>query len=210
MEKDLLENQEEVLEVNLEGKDATSTKLTEGLDAKESYTKEELAKLIQSESDKRVEGALKTSKTKWLAEAEETQKEALRLATLSEEEKWKEELAQREQAVVDKELRIKQLELSEFATNKLTELKLPNSISKFVVSADEETTLANIQLFKQEFDIAINARLDAKLDGQTKTPSKSASTVTSLTKEEFNNLDYSGRVEIYNKSPELYSQLSNS
>lgn len=196
---------EEILDVNVD-KEVDDVENTEEItkDADKTYTEAEMKQLLQAEADRRVDEALKTSKAKWLKEAEESKAEALRLASLSEEEKWKEELAKREQTVAEKELRIKQLELTEFATNKLSELNLPTNVSKFLILQDEATTLQNIEDFKAEFDKAVNSKLDAKLE--TRTPSKGNQTGV-FTRETFNNLPYDEKVKLYQSNPEEYKQF---
>ena len=77
----------------------TATETTNTNDTqKTTFTIEEVQKMVQSETDKRVTQALKTAELK----NNKKVKEAEKLATMSATEKYEYELQQREQAIADK------------------------------------------------------------------------------------------------------------
>src|SRR5699024_11835245 len=72
-----------------------------------SFTEEELQKIIDSESDKKLDKALKTAKANWESDFEKKLEERIaeekRIANLSEKERQEEELSQREQALAERD-----------------------------------------------------------------------------------------------------------
>lgn len=116
-------------------------------------TLEELEKLLQSETDRRVTQALKTANDNWQqklkcivkAEREEIQ----RLAGKNTEKYKKELLRKCKKDIEEKEraLRYKELEIK--AMNLLAKEKLPVEFKDFVMGRDEADTLRKINLLKK-------------------------------------------------------------
>ena len=133
------------------------------------YTQEELEKLLQSETDKRVTEALKTSRAKWEEEykekLEKEKKEAERLANLSAAEKEKELLKQQQEQLEEKEKAIRLRELQLDTINVLAEEKLPVGFAEFLIKNDAETTNKNIKKFKEEWQKALSQAVDEKIKG---------------------------------------------
>ena len=133
------------------------------------YTQEELDKLLQSETDKRVTEALKTSRAKWEEEykekLEKEKKEAERLANLSAAEKEKELLKQQQEQLEEKEKAIRLRELQLDTINVLAEEKLPVGFAEFLIKNDAETTNKNIKKFKEEWQKALSQAVDEKIKG---------------------------------------------
>lgn len=172
-------------------------------------TAEELQKKIESESDKKLEKALKTAREKWQQEfqekLEQEKKEAERLAKLSEKERKEEELSKREQEVADREAKLKQKELKADAVSVLADKTLPASFADFLLADDAEKTLENINNFKAAFDSAVNEAVKEKLRQDTpKAGGGSITTKNPFSKEHFN-LTEQGR--LLKDDPELYKQL---
>lgn len=141
-------------------------------------TVEELQRLIQSESDRRVTQALQTAQTKWQAEMEARVKaaaeEAAKLAKMSAEEREKalaakaqEELRQREAALAARELELK-------ATDMLIAKQLPLEFKPFILDADETKTALRIDQFAALFQQAVQAAVEERLKGAGKTPAPPA------------------------------------
>ncbi len=134
-------------------------------------TQEEFDKKLQSESDRRVQEALKTAQTKWEKDLEgklqEVRTEAERLATLTAEEKKAEEdkLRAEELARKDKELTYRELQLE--AVAELNKRKLPVGFAKMLLGETAEDTLKKITTFEKEFTEAVDAEVSAKLKGRT-------------------------------------------
>lgn len=133
------------------------------------YTQEELDKMLQTEADKRVTEALKTSRAKWEAEykekLEKEKKEAERLANLSVAEKEKELLKQQQEQLEEKEKAIQLRELQLDTINVLVEEKLPVGFAEFLIKNDADTTNKNIKKFKEEWQKALAQAVDEKIKG---------------------------------------------
>lgn len=135
------------------------------------YTKEEVEKLLQSESDRRVSEALKTAGVKWQAELEskleQTRTEAERLAKLSAEEKKKEEDKKRAEELARKEHELTMRELQLKAVDELSQKKLPVQFAKLLLGSTAEETLEKISVFEKEFRDAVQEEVEIKLKGRT-------------------------------------------
>ena len=148
--------------------DTTSENLEEPV-TKLELTKEELEKKLQSESDRRVNEALKTAKAKWQSEYNEKikteRREAERLAKLSEEErqreldeKYKKELSMREKELLRKEMKLE-------AVNILAEKKLPVKFSDILIGDTAEETQDRIKNFEMSFREEVETEVNRRLKG---------------------------------------------
>lgn len=132
---------------------------------------QEQATFTQSEVDSRiskaVESALSKTKSKLESEysqkIEEAKKEAERLAKLSEKERKDEELKLREEQLTNRLKELEQKELKSDAISDLSTKGLPPTFADFLVQSDAETTLKNINTFKEAFDNAVNEAVKEKL-----------------------------------------------
>ena len=135
------------------------------------YSKEEVDKLLQSETDKRVTEALKTSRAKWESEYQEKlekeKEEVERLSKLSAKEKEEELRKQKEKELAEKEtaLRLRELQLDTIGV--LSDEELPVGFADFLIKDDAETTKSNISKFKTEWQKAIAKAVDEKLKGNS-------------------------------------------
>ncbi|MGX8791733.1 DUF4355 domain-containing protein [Oceanobacillus sp. M60] len=93
--------------------------------------------------------------------------EQQRLSKLSEKERQQEELTQREQELLEREEKIKRSELRSDAVADLQEKKLPSDFADILLGEDAESTLANIKMFKDAFDNAVNDAVKEKLRQDT-------------------------------------------
>lgn len=173
------------------------------------YTEEELQKLLQSETDKRVTQALKTAQEKWQKEYEEKlakeKLEAERLASMTAEEKKLEELAKKEKELAERETKIKRLELESQTKTEMASNGLPVEFTSYVMADTAEQVKENIATFKAQWEQAIEKAVNERLQGTTpKTATKIGKTIT---KEQFAKLGYKERMALYQEDPELYEQL---
>ena len=173
-------------------------------------TPEELQRKIDSEADRRLDKVLKKKQQEWESELQqridEAIKEQQRLSKLSEKERKEEEIRKREEEL---EKRLKELERKELkadAIGVLNEKELPTSFVDFLLADDAESTLANINAFKEAFDNAVAEKVKEALAG--KPPKKNPTHTVGITKEQFEKMGYSERIKLYNENPELYEQLS--
>lgn len=148
-------------------------------------TEEELLKRIESETDKKLDKALKTARAKWeeefKAKLEEEKKEAERLAKLSEKERKEEELKKREEELNKRLQELERKELKTEAIADLTKKGLPGEFADFVLAESAEKTLENINTFKKAFDEAVAEKVKEALAGK---PPKVTMNNKVLTKEQ--------------------------
>jgi hypothetical protein len=170
------------------------------------YTQDELNKMLQSETDKRVTEALKTSKEKWQQEYEKKieaeKKEAVRLATLSAEEKRIEEQKQYQIKLEEREKEVKLRELKLDTIALLQEESLPVQFSEFLIGQDAELTNENIKQFKKHFSEAVESAVNERIKG--KTPSSGS---TSFAEKKLADMTSQERIELRKSNPELYKNL---
>jgi len=134
-------------------------------------TQEEFDKKLQSETDKRVQEALKTAQAKWEKDVEvkleQARTEAERLAKLSADEKKAEEDKQRAKELADKDRELTMRELQLGAIDELNKRKLPVSFAKMLLGDTAEHTLEKITAFEKEYKEAIDAEVTARTKGRT-------------------------------------------
>lgn len=161
---------EQAVPPNVQGPQASTEQVT---DTVLTLTQKELEAKIASESDRRVTEAIKTREQKLAAEYEarikRERQEAERLASLSAEERRKEEEKKRSEELSSKEAEIAKREMKLDAINVLAEKKLPVKFVDFVVGANPEATLKNINELKSAWDHAIEDEIKTRLTGKTPT-----------------------------------------
>ncbi len=141
------------------------------VEEKLTFTQEELDAKLQSESDKRVTEALKTSRATWEADQIELLKteraDAERVALMSVEEKEKELEKRRADDLTSREKTLAQKEIQLKAIGKLDEESLPVSFSELLCGDTEAATFVNIDNFKKAWQSAIDAEVTKRLRGKT-------------------------------------------
>ena len=175
-------------------------------------TKEEYEKALNSEADKRVSQALKTSQAKWETEFKEKleieRAEAEKLAKLSESEKQK-VIFEKQQSELEESKRSFQNERVKFEAVKImTDKQVPISFIDILVSKDAETTYANIDNFKSNFDAAVQKAVEERFKGGGREVNNSNSKTTSGVnpwKSESFNLTLQGKM--LKENPELAKSL---
>ncbi len=172
-------------------------------------TEEELLKRIESESDKKLEKALKTARTKWEKEfhekLEQEKKEAERLAKLSEKERKEEEMRKREEELEKRFKELERKELKADAIGVLTEKQLPTNFVDFLLADNAEKTLENINVFKSAFDEAVAAKVKEALAGNPPKKNPSGNNFKNpFSKAHFNLTE---QAKLYKENPDLYKQL---
>ena len=146
--------------VNLEGQNEVRT-----------YTEEEVQKLLQSESDKRVTEALKTAKKGFEEEQkkreEELRSELERQAKLSASEKEKEERERKDKELQDTKEELRRVYLEQNTVQKLTEENIPITFKNFLMGSDEKDTEENIKNFKIAYEKEVQKQVEERLKGKT-------------------------------------------
>lgn len=186
------------------------------------YTEEEVAKMIQAQTDKRVTEALKTAKNKWQTEYEDQlakeKAEAERLAKLSAEERQKEELKKIQEGIDIERAEFEQ-QRAEFqrermmldTVKKLSANGMPTDFAEFLVGKNEDITAKNIEAFSEKWNTtlqqAIESHVENRLRGQEPKVSNTSNEPKVMSKKEFANLPAKERMQMMKDNPELVQQI---
>lgn len=133
-------------------------------------TEEELEKKLQSETDKRVTEALKTSRSKWEQEYDQKVKkaseEATRLAKMNEEERQREMDKKREADLAARERALNMKEMENEAMRILGQKSLPVEFAKQLLGETAEDIQSNITAFEKAWNAELDKRVAEKLRGK--------------------------------------------
>ena len=132
---------------------------------------EDLNKLLQSETDKRVTSALQTAKSKWEAEfgvkLEHEKAEAARLAKLTTEQREK-ELFEKQKNEFDRErAEFQKAQLLSQTMLEMGTAGLPVNFAKFLIADTADAVKANLDEFKASWQEALQKAVDERLKGTT-------------------------------------------
>ena len=188
------DNNTSVNNVNTEGNAGTQN---EGNEPK-TYTEEEVLKLLQSETDKRVSQALKTQQKKY--------EKQLSLSKLDGAEREK---AEKDNRIAELE---EQLQLFQTERNK-SELKsvlstrgLSAEFADIIAITDDiEASQANIDKLDKLFKAAVKAEVEKRLAGNA--PKGGAETQKEITKDSIKKMSISELNKLAIEQPELFERL---
>ena len=166
------------------------------------YTQEEVDKLLQAESDRRVTSALKKQQERF--EREKAESEKLREMDEAQRKEYEYNKKVEELAAREKEFAITQNKLE--ASKIMSEHGLPISFVDYIVAEDAETMMNNITTFETQWKAAIADAVQQRLASPA--PKGSNVTQTGITKEQFRKMTLAQQSEIYRTNPELYKQLT--
>ncbi len=164
----------------------------------QTFTLEEVTKLIQSEADKRV--------TQALAKQKKDYEKKLSLSNLGENER---QLAEKDNEINDLKTQIE--ELSQYRTrqnvmNELSARKLdPKLVDAIALTSDETELKTRIDTFETAFRAAVEDAVKTRLSGST--PTK-GSTPAGMTRDEFRKLTLMQQQDLYKRDPETYKRLT--
>ena len=179
----------------------TATENTDTNDTPKTYTLEEVQRMIQSETDKRVTQALKTAELKNTKKI----KEAEKLATMSATEKYEYELQQREQAIADKERELTLAENKAAAASILADKGISATLVDLVVTDNADTMHENIEKLDKAFKASVKTEVEKRLASNSP---KSGLSSTVISKETFSKMSLKDAQKLYHDNPELYKKLS--
>ena len=195
-------NNETTITTNESGaENTTATETTNTNDTVKTFTLEEVQKMIQSETDKRVTQALKTAELK----NNKKVKEAEKLATMSATEKYEYELQQREQAIADKERELTLAENKAAAASILADKGISATLVYLVVTDDADTMHENIDKLDKAFKASVKAEVEKRLASNAP---KSSVSNDNITKETFSKMSLKDAQNLYKTNPDLYKKLS--
>ena len=178
----------------------TTTTETDEAQEKETYTKEELLALIQSESDRRVTQALETQKKKY--------EKQLSLSKLDGEEREKAEkdsrIAELEEQLAAFQIEKNKSELKSVLSSRGLSAEFADILS---ISDDIAASQANIDKLDKLFKAAVKAEVEKRLAGNTPPGGKNGD--KEITKETARKLSMAELNELASTNPELFAQLFN-
>ena len=182
------------------------------------FSQKEVDELLQAETDRRVNEALAKSKTKWQKELEAKMAEEKRLSQLSAEERQR-EIAKQEAEKFQAERDAFEKERAEFARQKMQmelikELEtegLPSSFSNFLLGVDSESTFANLQAFKAEYQSSLQKAVEQHVQEALRgnAPASATNSNKTMSRKEFLNLPARQRTQMVQENPELVQEILN-
>ena len=182
----------------MENTNAGVVETTTTTEETKTYTQEEVLALLQSESDKRVQQALKTQQKKY--------EKQLSLSKLDGDERAKAEkdnrIAELEEQLAAFQVERNKSELKSVLSSRGLSAEFADIIA---ISDDIEASQANIDALDRLFKAAVKAEVEKRLAGGT--PKQSTST-SELTKEGFGKMSLSEKNNLFMTNPTLYKQLS--
>lgn len=182
--------------------DINNTKATETDEAQEqeTYTKEELLALIQSESDRRVTQALDTQRKKY--------EKQLSLSKLDGEEREKAEkdsrIAELEEQLAAFQIEKNKSELKSVLSSRGLSAEFADILS---ISDDIAASQANIDKLDKLFKAAVKAEVEKRLAGNAPPGGKNGD--KEITKETAKKMSMAELNELASTNPELFAQLFN-
>ena len=182
--------------------DINNTNTTETTEAQEqeTYTKEELLALIQSESDRRVTQALDTQRKKY--------EKQLSLSKLDGEEREKAEkdnrIAELEEQLAAFQIEKNKSELKSVLSSRGLSAEFADILS---ISDDIAASQANIDKLDKLFKAAVKAEVEKRLAGNTPPGGKNGD--KEITKETAKKMSMAELNELASTNPELFAQLFN-
>lgn len=176
----------------------------EAKEDKETYTKEELLQLLQSETDKRVQQALKTQQKKYEKELNKQKS----LAGLDEEARAKAAAQQRitdlEEELGKYRLMATKAEITKVLSNRGLD---PNLVDFVVTTDDTEECMQKIEtlegIFKKMVKSEVNQRLKSPVPKAAVNQKENV-----LTQEAFRKMSLAEQQQLYRANEELYHELT--
>ena len=164
------------------------------------YTEEEVLKLIQSETDKRVTQALNTQKKKHEKE--------LSLSKLDGDERAK---AEKDAEIADLKEKLAAFQIERNKSELKSVLSSRGLSAEFAdivnINDDIETSQANIDKLDKLFKAAVKAEVEKRLAGNT--PKGNGVRTTEITKESAGKMSIAEMAALKESNPELYNKLFN-
>ena len=170
--------------------------------AAKTYTQEEVLALIQSESDKRVQQALKTQQKKHDKE--------MSLSRLDGDERAK---AEKDNRIAELEEKLAQYEVEKNRSELKTVLSSRNLSAEFAdiitIDDDIEASQERIDKLDKLFKAAVTAEVERRLAAAGGTPKGNGVTTSgNITKEQFSKMSLHEQAKVYSDNKELYEKLT--
>lgn len=184
---------------NLENNVVNETAVEETTETK-TYTQEEVLKLIQSETDKRVNQALATQKKKF--------DKQLSLSKLDDDERAK---AEKDNRIAELEEMITQMNIANNKSELKSVLSSRGLSAEFAdiinITDDIEASQANIDTLDKLFKAAVKAEVEKRLAGNA--PKGNGGNTAEITKESAKKLSMAELNNLAKTNPDLFNKLFN-
>lgn len=162
------------------------------------YTQEEVLKLLQSETDKRVSQALKTQQKKF--------EKQLSLSKLDDDERAK---AEKDNRIAELEEQLAQFQIERNKSELKSVLSSRGLSAEFAdiitINDDIEASQANIDKLDKLFKAAVKAEVEKRLAGNA--PKGNGGSTAEITKETAKKMSLAELNKLANEQPELYNKL---
>lgn len=181
-------------EENVEQKDSTN------VEKEKTYSQEEVLKLLQSETDRRVTEALNKQQRKY--------EKQLSLSKLDGDEREK---AEKDNRIAELEEKLAQYEIEKNRSELKSVLSTRGLSAEFAdiiaINDDIAASQANIDKLDKLFKAAVKAEVEKRLAGNV--PKGNSTAATEITKETAGKLSLAEMNELAKKDPEKFSKLFN-
>lgn len=181
-------------EENVEQKGSTN------VETEKTYSQEEVLKLLQSETDRRVTEALNKQQRKY--------EKQLSLSKLDGDEREK---AEKDNKIAELEEKLAQYEIEKNRSELKSVLSTRGLSAEFAdiiaINDDIEASQANIDKLDKLFKAAVKAEVEKRLAGNV--PKGNGTAATEITKETAGKLSLAEMNELAKKDPEKFSKLFN-
>lgn len=189
-----MENESKNVELENEGTE------NEG-EGQKTFTADEVAKLIQSESDKRVSQALEKQKKKF--------EQKLSLSQLDEEERTK---AEKDMKIAELEEQLKEFTILQNKGEVVKTLSARGLDARFAdlieIGEDVEEAQKKIEALDKMFKDAVAKEVKTRLSNPNGSPKDLGKSAGELTKEDFRKMSISQQSQLYQENPDLYKELA--
>ena len=187
------------MDENMNNTSVNENENNENQEQNKTFTAEEVAKLIQSETDKRVTAALKTQEKKY--------QKQLSLAQLDGDERAKAEkdnkIAELEEQLAKYQIEANKSELKSVLSSRGLSAQFADIIN---IGEDIEQAQANIDTLDKLFKAAVKAEVEKRLSNNA--PKGNGGNQSEITKEIFKSMSLSQQSQLYRDNPEIYKRLT--
>lgn len=188
------------MDENMNNTSVNENENNENHEQNKTFTAEEVAKLIQSETDKRVTAALKTQEKKF--------NKQLSLAQLDGDERAKAEkdnkIAELEEQLAKYQIEANKSELKSVLSSRGLSAQFADIIS---IGEDIEQAQANIDTLDKLFKAAVKAEVEKRLANNS--PKGNGGSSDEITKESAKKMSMAELDKLASERPELFSKLFN-
>ena len=168
----------------------------------------EVKTFTQDEVNEMISKRLQRERKDIKAQIEAERKEAEELAKLSEAEKQKKLFEKQVKEFEETKRAFENERLLNETSKQLASKNLPIQFAEMLKGNDAEKTFENIQLFEAKFNEAVEKVVTERLRGNVPKTTTSSS-AQSITKEQFRNMSYMEKMNLYNENKDLFNELNN-